>query len=249
MDHIYNIIDNLEKENSDLMKVIIIGYTINGTPLKVVQINPEQNNNSNFGIWIDGGTHAREWISISSILYILNEIIHNREFLSINMKMTQFFIMPVLNPDGYRHSQNKERFWRKNRSKTFQKNCIGVDLNRNWDFQWNETITIENPCSETYKGLSPNSELEIKSVATFLQNNLKNIKGFVTFHSFGQKIIYPWAYNKSNVDDQFTLNNIGKLISQEILKKTLNIYTTGSASLLLGRTQGKSKRYNSLTLI
>ena len=67
-----------------------------------------------------------------------------------------FHILPIANPDGYIYTWSnstdiKTRLWRKNRNSNWEDgdsifkknqsvaNCIGVDLNRNFDFHWNGT--------------------------------------------------------------------------------------------------------------
>jgi murein tripeptide amidase MpaA len=49
-----------------------------------------------------------------------------------------YYILPVLNVDGHEYSQTEDRMWRKTRSYDGQANscCYGVDLNRNWDVNW-----------------------------------------------------------------------------------------------------------------
>lgn len=46
------------------------------------------------------GTHAREWITISSLIYIANELINNRHNLPKYMRQMHYVIMPIVNPDG-----------------------------------------------------------------------------------------------------------------------------------------------------
>lgn len=46
-------------------------------------------------IWIDGGIHAREWISPASVTYIINYLVENSETLE-----AEYYILPVVNPDG-----------------------------------------------------------------------------------------------------------------------------------------------------
>lgn len=66
--------------------------------------------------------------------------------------------------------------WRKNRGQTYNENCTGIDLNRNWNYNWKNANSIKNPCSETYRGPAPNSELEIKAIMQFILENLTQIK-------------------------------------------------------------------------
>ena len=82
------------------------------------------------------GIHAREWASPSTLTYIISRLTHNaseadkydfasQERLKVDLGMpllrrfaTQYFdwyILPVLNPDGYKHTWEGDRMWRKNR--------------------------------------------------------------------------------------------------------------------------------------
>ena len=72
--------------------------------------------------------------------YIVNELVekNSSEFLD-NLNI---HILPCANPDGYEFSINSERLWRKNRSNNKGSKCIGVDLNRNWDFKVNGLFMI-----------------------------------------------------------------------------------------------------------
>lgn len=66
--------------------------------------------------------------------------------------------------------------WRKNRVETYNKNCIGIDLNRNWNYHWHSENSNKNSCSEGYRGPAPNSELETKSIIRFITKNLSKMK-------------------------------------------------------------------------
>ena len=69
------------------------------------------------------------------------------------MQAVDWYIAPLLNPDGYEYSHTSDRMWRKNRSPPpAGSRCYGVDLNRNWDvIGFGAGATSSNPCSETYK--------------------------------------------------------------------------------------------------
>ena len=47
-------------------------------------------------------------------------------------------IMPVVNVDGYVYSWKDRgtRLWRKTRQRHFSGSCVGVDPNRNFDYQY-----------------------------------------------------------------------------------------------------------------
>lgn len=63
--------------------------------------------------------------------------------------------------------------WRKNRNKNgIISLCPGVDLNRNFNFKWNQGGTSNLTCSDIYAGSSGNSEPETKSLISALEANL-----------------------------------------------------------------------------
>lgn len=117
------------------------------------------------------GIHAREWISVASVSYIINELVENKDSLDKELQDTDFYIVPLLNPDGYEYSHESERLWRKNRRRNLGAFCVGTDLNRNWDYEWGGSGSSKFPCQEIYAGPSPLSEPETKSVANFILNN------------------------------------------------------------------------------
>ena len=109
-------------------------------------------------VWLDGGIHAREWISTATVLYTIARLINGTLARDIDVRKLidtyDFYFMPVVNPDGYVYThddmnqtweteeqQELQRMWRKNRSPNGNlyreySNCIGVDLNRNFGYHW-----------------------------------------------------------------------------------------------------------------
>ena len=67
-------------------------------------------------MWIDGGIHAREWISPATVLWTLKELIEGNitETETLRDKL-DWYILPVHNPDGYAFSRHWDRLWRKTR--------------------------------------------------------------------------------------------------------------------------------------
>jgi murein tripeptide amidase MpaA len=104
--------------------------------------------------------------------------------------------------------------WRHNRNPSESggnPNCVGVDINRNYDFLWDfpklfspsaVVHTSSDPCddSQTYRGSSPFSEPETKNVQ-WLLDNYPMIKWYVDIHSFGEDIIHCWGDDENQSDD------------------------------------------------
>lgn len=69
-------------------------------------------------------------------------------------------------------------------------------------------------CSYTYHGPAPFSEPEVEGVANFL-STIKNLKGFIDFHSYGQLWMGPYGY----------INELPKDYLLQVIRKQ-NIYHT-----------------------
>jgi murein tripeptide amidase MpaA len=52
---------------------------------------------------IDAGIHGREWISVSSALYIMKQLVENPANIHM-LETIDVYIIPCLNPDGYIYS-------------------------------------------------------------------------------------------------------------------------------------------------
>lgn len=60
-------------------------------------------------VLVDAGIHAREWIAPAMALYIINQLVENNATNSDLTDAVDWFIVPVLNPDGYEYSHNTVR--------------------------------------------------------------------------------------------------------------------------------------------
>ena len=115
-------------------------------------------------------------------------------------------MIPQVNPDGRHHSQTVKAMWRKNRNPDDaggRPSCVGVDLNRNYNFLWDfpkhfspdaDVATSDDPCdrSQTYRGRSPTSERETRNVVWLMDQN-PLIRWSIDLHSYGKLILYPWG--------------------------------------------------------
>ncbi|KAG9087572.1 putative metallocarboxypeptidase ecm14 [Ceratobasidium sp. UAMH 11750] len=116
---------------------------------------------------IQGAQHAREvrpnlirlhtvysknlswWIATSTALYLAHALVapkHESGSLRRLLDQTDFTIIPVPNPDGYAYTWSTDRLWYKNRMDVLPGpsiprlgNCKGIDMNRNWGYEWNSS--------------------------------------------------------------------------------------------------------------
>ncbi|MCL4169454.1 UNVERIFIED_CONTAM: hypothetical protein GTU68_045553, partial [Idotea baltica] len=78
------------------------------------------------------GVHPREWIAPAAALYLIKKLTESASLTS----QIDWYIMPMVNPDGYKYTWENDRFWRKTRSESGTSGCYGVDMNRNFDYHW-----------------------------------------------------------------------------------------------------------------
>jgi murein tripeptide amidase MpaA len=128
--------------------------------------------------------NRREWISPAAVTYVIDSIVTNWDSESQDIRSIDWYILPVMNPDGYEFTFRGDRLWRKNRRRHTL--CSGVDLNRNYGHRWGGQGSSKQPCSETFAGSRAFSEPETNAVQRFLKESAANFKASLSFHSYGQ---------------------------------------------------------------
>lgn len=144
--------------------------------------------------------------------------------------------MVVLNFDlGF-----QDRLWRKNRSPSSF--CKGTDNNRNYGFHWNEIGASSYQCSEIYAGKAAFSEKESSQMRDYVLNTItpQNIKLYLTFHSYGQYILYPWGYTSNLPSNWRTLDALAQDVNKAIMAVRGTTYTIGSSTNVLYAAAGGS---------
>ncbi len=181
----------------------ILGYGWNNNPIYMVKIsdNPDLDENEPEGLY-DALHHAREPGSYTATLYAMWYLLENygtdpeATYLVNNREL---YFVPVVNPDGLLHNQqtnpNGGGMWRKNRRNNGS--SYGVDLNRNYTYQWgyDNIGSSPTPSSETYRGPSAGSEPETQALMNFTDS--RNISTAMSIHTYSGA--YLSAYGYANV--------------------------------------------------
>ncbi|XP_051870124.1 carboxypeptidase B2-like isoform X2 [Pristis pectinata] len=176
-------------------------------------------------LWIDCGIHAQEWISPAFCQWLVQDLLDTKDHVTTDiLNSYEIYILPVWNVDGYDYTWTTNRFWRKNLSKHNMGQCIGTDLNRNWDAGWGGHGTSNNPCSEIYRGQYPESEPEVKAVAAFIRQRSDHIKCYISIHSYSQMILFPYSYKTSKSKDHIELIYLVDVRMTGLMTWALNIH-------------------------
>lgn len=175
-----------------------------------------------------GVHHAREPLSVSSLIYFMYYLLENYENDQSIKKIVdelQIYFIPVINPDGYIFNElnNPEGggMWRKNMY-GFGAKILGVDLNRNYAFNWgiDDIGSSPDPADETYRGTEPFSEPETKVVRDFCKKHRFSI--CLNYHSYGNNLLNPEEKWLKNSDDSTAYKILSELLTQS------NRYSVGS---------------------
>lgn len=144
--------------------------------------------------------HAREWITPPVALYFAYRLVAE---YSVNTRVREYldrlevYVVPVVNPDGYVYTRTTDRLWRKigdtSGLLTGGQAIYGVDLNRNWGYQWGGAGSSGNPFSEIYRGSAPFSEPETYFLSRWLLS-LPMLRAHINVHSYSQMILLPWGF-------------------------------------------------------
>jgi murein tripeptide amidase MpaA len=189
------------------------------------------------------GTHAREWIAPSVGMHIGVKMIETfTQGGALNNHLlgrVGVWVIPSLNPDGYRHSWNVYRYWRKNRRNNGG-GVYGVDLNRNYSVGWGGTGSSGNPSSDTYRGPSAFSEPEMQGLKAFSES-LPGVRGFIDFHSYGQDILWSWSYTTALAPGEPWLRQAGTAMRDAMVANGGLSYTIGPGGATLYVAGGTSK--------
>lgn len=133
--------------------------------------------------------YYREWITSATATWFINELLTSRDLVVRDLaENIDWYIIPVLNVDGFVYTHTTDRMWRKTRQPTSSL-CFGTDPNRNFDYLWFTGGASNNPCSETYAGPNAFSEPETRALSTYYDSMHKNVSAYISFHSYGQYLM------------------------------------------------------------
>ncbi len=194
---------NLAAAYPTLCTYFVVGASLQGRDIFGIRITgPGSTTNRPASLWW-GGQHAREWITVPVTEYAAEQLLTRYstdahiQFLVNNI---EFIFVPIMNADGYDYTWTSNRLWRKNRRPNAGgcSGVYGVDLNRNWGYQWGIAgpATSGSCNSDTYYGPSAFSEPETQVMRNFIQANPR-IKTTMDWHSYSQLVMSPWGYTSA----------------------------------------------------
>jgi carboxypeptidase T len=226
------LLDSLALANPSLAHIDTIGRSLLGRPIRAIEIS--RNAGVDEGepeILIMGAHHSRELMSVEVPLlfakYLLESYGTDPAVTGL-VDTRAVWIVPMINVDGHvyveqNHDGSSSFWWNKNRRPNGD-GSYGVDPNRNYGYNWGYDDAGSSPdtWSWQYRGTGPFSERENQAV-----RNLCAGRHFIislSYHSYGEQILFPWGYAALNTPDNDLFFAIGDSLRQG------NDYTVGNAA-------------------
>ncbi len=136
---------------------------------------------------------------------------------------TEIYCIPMVNPDGveaYERTNQAPNYGFDGQSDTIT--SYGVDLNRNYGFLWD--LPRLKPFNYMYPFISNDQYGNFRGESPFCENETQAVKGLVervgqisislSFHDYGQFMIFPWMHSSMHTPDEELFRSIGYNMSR-----------------------------------
>ncbi|CZT12730.1 probable carboxypeptidase [Rhynchosporium graminicola] len=260
-DHI-TFLNELVALNSTQSEIVIIGTSSEGRPITGIHFWGASGKGIKPAIILHGTVHAREWITTMTTEYLAYYLLQNygsSAEIKFFVDKYDFYIFPVVNPDGFVYTQTTNRLWRKSRqvvpystclnNSTCGANstCVGRDINRNWPFQWDVPGgASSDPCSDVFKGFAAGDATENKILVAHT-NMIKATQGlqlYIDIHSYSQLFMTPYGYSCTAVaNNSESLNSLAAGASAAIHSIYGTNFTSGPICSTIYQATGTSVDY------
>ncbi|XP_013401045.1 carboxypeptidase B-like [Lingula anatina] len=242
LDEVEEWLKSLQETYPKLVTLIPLGKSFEGRMINAIKISSEHSTGK-LSFWMDGGIHAREWISPATVIYMTGQLLSqygSDPDVTELVNVIDWYLLPVFNVDGYVYTWEKDRMWRKTRSTHPGTSCVGVDPNRNWDWHWCEAGASRNPCSDSYCGPKAFSEVELQHVTNFLAAHNDTLKCYINFHSYSELWMTPWGYTHTLPPDYQLQNKVAAAAVEALASINGVKYEHGSIANIIYPASGSS---------
>jgi carboxypeptidase T len=206
-------------------------------------------------LFINAAIHAREYVTAPLVLAFAGELLNgygkNADATWI-LDHHEVHLLLQLNPDGRKKAETG-LLWRKNVNTAYcgaNSNDRGADLNRNFTYSWNKTNgqgSSGNPCAETYRGPSPNSEPETDAIENYVRSIFPDRRGpnqndpapadtagiHLDIHSYSQLVLWPWGFTNQVAPNGTALQTLGRkfaYFNNYTPEQSIGLYPTDGTS-------------------
>ncbi|MFM1824187.1 MAG: hypothetical protein RI967_2453 [Planctomycetota bacterium] len=232
-------LDGLATAHPGLVSVFTVGTSLEGRPIRGVRITAAPAGSP--GVLFNGTQHAREWGATMTTLAVADALVAGH---GVDARVTALLsrawidVIPVVNPDGYEYAWTVDRLWRKNRRDNGD-GTFGVDLNRNWAFEWGGGGASTVTSDPTYRGPAPFSEPESAAMRDYFTAH-PDLAGHIDFHAYSQLVLHPWGYTTVPPANNAAFQALGDEMRDSIARETGAAYVAGPIASTLYIASGSA---------
>mmetsp|Transcript_14430 Transcript_14430/g.14469 ORF Transcript_14430/g.14469 Transcript_14430/m.14469 type:complete len:525 (+) Transcript_14430:99-1673(+) len=195
---------SLVSEFPNLVTSGTVGSTYKGEEIKYLQISLSEGlaQSERTGIMITAAQFAGYPIGPSQVMYIAKALANtykddiNEEFI---LSVSTVWLIPVINVDAYKQMEtayNANKNFPVNLKNLNTTGCTtadegGVNLDRNWGFEWNSGHSSHKPCNSAYNGYKSFSESETLALKNFVES--KNISVWIHYDRSEDTCVTPYT--------------------------------------------------------
>jgi hypothetical protein len=217
------------------------GQTTQNNDMSGIRI-PKTGGGNEGAIFYFCGEHAREWLPPMFCVWLAEQL--TTQAMAGDPEVTKIlsvhdvYILPVMNVDGYTFSRNGNAMWRKSRKSNPGSTCIGTDLNRNYEYRWNNGGSSTNPCADTYHGQRPFDNPETLAMQRFY--NSVDLVVQTDVHAYGQMWMHPWGWTYNLCPHDAQQNRNGGAVATAIRQVNGLTFRFGSIANVIYIASGSS---------
>ncbi len=174
----------LQQDHSKIMRLSTIGRSVDGEldpfndygKLLLAEVTNLSDPTPKPQILIDGGHHGNEQLGMEVAMLLLDYLVteyENDDWVKEFVDSHDIFIFPMVNVDG--------------NTRDTRANSNGVDLNRNYPFEWDGA------------GSGPASEPEVAANVEVFESN--DFRLYISMHTGTLWFLTPWGYTESPTPD------------------------------------------------
>lgn len=183
-------------------------------------------------LFIHSSMHAREYspaqLNLDFATWLIENYDQNAEARWL-VDNREIHLMIHMNPDGRKVAEEHEMQRKNMNNQHCASSSIGVDLNRNFAFNWgyDNIGSSTDECSETYRGISPESEPETQAVSNYIRTLFPDERGelesdaapedksglHIDLHSYGQLILWPFGHTNASSPNNTGFIHLGNKLA------------------------------------
>jgi len=227
-----------------IAKLEVAGKSLQGRDMKIVRFTGAGYQAGMPKVVLTFNLHAREWITGMAGVYAVERLVQKVKASPGYLDGVEVVMMPMANPDGFKHTEGLARFHRKNMN-TNSSLCLGTDLNRNFPTGWDSCSSLKCgstvPCADTFKGREAGGEPESQVIMKVLQESKMTV--MIDVHSFTQLVLASWGWTDEPHPRAAEFAELGNKMTNAIAARHDTTWRYGTPPQILYKAVGTLTDY------